>query len=59
MQEPESSPFSEADWERFKEELLARAKEIARRVADGVRRLTGDDHRRGPSDPPGDVPAFG
>jgi hypothetical protein len=58
MEKPEQQPFSDVEWEAFEDELLARAKEFARRVAERVSRLTGDD-RRGPNDPPGEVPVFG
>jgi hypothetical protein len=51
-----------AEWEAFENELVERAKDIARRTLEQVRRAAGgaaQDDRRGPDDPAGEVPVFG
>jgi hypothetical protein len=43
--------FTPEEWVAFEDELIDRAREIARRLAEGVRRAA--------ADPGGEVPVFG
>jgi len=62
MNPREWEPFSMTEWEAFENELVERAKEIARRTLEQARRAAGGaapGDQRGPDDPAGEVPVFG
>jgi hypothetical protein len=62
MNPMEREPFSQAEWESFEDELVERAKDIARRTLEQVRKAAGGEARGdkpGPDDPAGEVPVFG
>jgi hypothetical protein len=56
------SGSEEPDWSDLEIELLARAKQVARRIVERVRKVTEDttpSRKLGPDDPTDEVPAAG